>query len=114
MPSVCHETMIDDWSAMGLVLLIGVGVVSALATCELRRRTVLGNRMDRSFETLKARPRQRGSMDHGVTGRAPVRGTAPIKALRFDQVPVADNQEQPAEVMPNSGGHVPLHARRAS
>jgi hypothetical protein len=42
---------------MGLGLLVGGGLAAALAAGELPRSAVLGDRMARSFETLKVKGR---------------------------------------------------------
>lgn len=99
---------------MDLELLVGGGLVAALATWELGRRAVLGNRMDRSFEVLKAGTRQMASPDDVVIRRAPVRGAVFIKSVRHDQGPRVSDTESPAELIAPRVSHVPLHARRAS
>jgi len=104
--------MTNEWSAMDLVLLIGVGVVAALAAGVSARRAVLGNRMDSSFEFMK-RTRQRVSIDDVVASRASVRGTTSVRALH-ERRPMANNQASPTDHIPAGVHHVPLHERRAS
>ena len=61
---------------MDVVLLVGGGLAAALATGELVRRRVLGNRMDRSFEVLKVGTRRFAPRNDVVLRRAPVRAGA--------------------------------------
>jgi hypothetical protein len=99
---------------MDLVPLVGVGVAAVLVAGVSARRAALGNRMDGSLETLKVRTRQRVPLIDVAMRRAPDRGTVLIKAVCHDQVPMANNEESLAEVIPTRVGRVPLHARRAS
>ena len=99
---------------MDFVLFVGVGMAAALATWELVRRAVLGNRMDRSFEALKAGTRQMASRDDVVIHRTPLRAGVAVITVHHSQGPKASNEESPAELIAATVRNVPLHARLAS
>ena len=92
---------------MDLVLLIGVAAAAALAVAGLTRRTVLGNRMDCSFEALKGVARAHAAWDELAIVEAPVQADS-IKAVRLELSPMTSASDLPAELTPTPA---PLHAQ---
>jgi hypothetical protein len=92
---------------MNLVLLIGVAVAVAFAVGGLTRRTVLGNRMDCSFEALKGVTPAHAAWDELAMVEAPVQADS-IRAVRLDLSPTTSASDLPAELTPSPA---PLHAQ---